>query len=67
MTTATRLLHLPVVLVALAFAATPLASPLLLALAAFAGGLLLAYRCLADLMSAEHETTVGQTVFRHYL
>ena len=67
MTFATRLLRLPVVLVALAFAVTPLANPLLLALAALATGLLLAYRCLADLLSAEHESTVGQTVFRHYL
>ena len=64
---ATQLRRIPVVVVALAFAVTPLANPLLLALAAFAAGLLLAYRCLVDLMSAEHEIIVGQTVFRHYV
>ncbi len=67
MTIATRFRHMLLAVTALAFAVVPLANPLLLALAAFAAGLLLAYRCLGDLLADEHEAIVGQTVFRHYI
>lgn len=64
---ATRFRHVPILAVALAVAVTPLANPLLLALAALAAGLLLVYRCVTDLLGTEHAIIGGDTVFRHYV
>lgn len=65
MTIAISLQPIAVPAVALALAVTPLANPLLLALAALAGGLLLACRCAADLLTAGPHAVDGDTVFRH--
>lgn len=51
---------------ALAVAVTPLANPLLLALAAVSAGLLLACRCAANLLDAA-APPAGETVFRHFV
>ncbi|WP_375462833.1 hypothetical protein [uncultured Methylobacterium sp.] len=67
MTIATQLHRIAVPVVALAVAVTPLANPLLLALAAFSGGLLLAYRCAADLLANGVAVPDGETVFRHFV
>ena len=65
MTLATQLHRLSIAAVALGLAVTPLASPLLLALALLAGGMLLAYRSAADLFPAGPHPIDGETVFRH--
>lgn len=64
---ANQLSRLLLVAAALALAVTPLANPLLLALALLGAGLLLAYRCAADLLGAGMQPAEGDTVFRHYL
>lgn len=66
MTIATQLHWIAVSAAALAVAVTPLANPLLLALATISGGLLLACRCAADLLADGTTAPDGETAFCHY-
>lgn len=67
MTIATQLRWIVVPVAALVLAVTPLANPLLLALAVFTSGLLLACRCAADLLTTSLQVPDGETVFRHFV